>query len=170
VPPEDRVIYDPKHEKHDLVFLGHRNSNHRGEMLDAVGNRFDLKVYGDFKQPRLWGHAFCSAVQASKIVLGDNYLNHIPRYWSNRVYVVLAAGGFLLTPRVEGLEQQFTDGKHLVMHDCHDDLFYKIEDWLKRDKDRRRIAQNGHREVHRHHTYLHRTRELMAKLKELRCL
>ena len=168
VPPEDRVIFDPAHERHDLVFLGHRNGQRRCDMLDAVGKRFDLKVCGDYKQPRLWGRAFCSAVQASKIVLGDNYLNHIPRYWSNRVYVVLAAGGFLLTPRVTGLDAQFTDGKHLVMHDGGDDLFRKIEKWLKRPRDRARIAQNGHREVHRNHTYLHRTVELMTTIEGLR--
>ena len=46
-------------------------------------------------------------LQGVKVVIGDNYRNDIPGYWSTRNYIVPGAGGMLLTSYVPGLEHQF---------------------------------------------------------------
>ena len=62
---------------------------------------------------------------------------------SDRVYKILAAGGFLLTEDWHGREELFKDGKDLVIFKNMQDLKQKIDFFIKRPEDRKRVANSG---------------------------
>jgi spore maturation protein CgeB len=62
---------------------------------------------------------------------------------SDRVFKVLAAGGFLLTDEWTERKDFFTDGEDLVIFKDSSDLNEKIQFYLQNDLERERIAANG---------------------------
>ena len=62
---------------------------------------------------------------------------------SDRVFKVLAAGGFLLSTDWVGREEMFSDGEHLVIYSDKKDLQEKITHYLNNKDERDRIALNG---------------------------
>lgn len=87
-------------------------------------------------------------------------------YWSNRVYLTLGFGGFLLHPRCEGLERHYSHCREIVYYNSRDDLVGLIEHYREREKDRHEIAQAALERTRREHTYRHRVERLLAVLKE----
>jgi spore maturation protein CgeB len=67
---------------------------------------------------------------------------------SDRIYKILAAGGFLLTDDWEGRElTDLVDGKDLVIYKDIDDLQTKIIHYLQDEKSRNKISKNGKEKV-----------------------
>ena len=66
---------------------------------------------------------------------------------SDRVYKILAAGGFLLTNDWVGREKYLTNGKHCVIFDNIEDLNNKIQYYLQNPSEREEIAKNGLQKV-----------------------
>jgi len=125
----------------EVGFLGHGYGN-RTKLFRELGKRFDFEVAGEKDEMRGDKHPrWCAS---KKILIATNATNDIPGYWSIRVYQYLAAGGFCLHSYVEGLDRYFTDGKHLVVWRDKNDLFEKIEHYLKNPNARRKIANAGY--------------------------
>jgi hypothetical protein len=86
-------------------------------------------------------------------------------YWSNRVYLTLGYGGFLLHPVSAGLMESFQEMRHLTYyHDKHD-LECRLEMYMKHPEARRHVAQQGMEEIRQRHTYTHRCVELLSVVK-----
>lgn len=66
---------------------------------------------------------------------------------SNRIYKIMAAGGFLLSSPWRGLEEDFEVGVHLDVFRTPQELKEKISYYLKHEKERERIAQAGREQV-----------------------
>jgi len=66
---------------------------------------------------------------------------------SDRVFKVLAAGGFLLTDSWPDFNDYFEDGKDLVVYSDLDDLNNKIDYFLKNPKEREQISAQGYKTV-----------------------
>ena len=67
---------------------------------------------------------------------------------SDRIYKILAAGGFLLTDDWEGRELTgLVDGEHLVIYNDVLDLQEKIVYYLKNEKLRNKISKQGNNKV-----------------------
>ena len=66
---------------------------------------------------------------------------------SDRVYKIMAAGGFLLTDDWQGREKNFVDGKDLVIYNSVDDLAKKISYFLDNPGKRLEISKNGLQKV-----------------------
>jgi glycosyltransferase involved in cell wall biosynthesis len=152
-------------QRNDVVFIGHIYTEERRVLLGGVMERFRFKQYG--QQNDCWGEKYSHVCGQAKIVIGDNFLNDIPGYWSDRVYMSLASGAFYLSPRVPGLERYFEDGEHLVYYDSPDDLYGKIEYYLEQPLERERIAFSGADEVARNHSWAVRVREFECALESL---
>lgn len=63
---------------------------------------------------------------------------------SDRVYKILAAGGFLISDDWIGREAMFVDGEDLIIFKDYSDLTSKISYFLKNPEERQRIADSGH--------------------------
>lgn len=70
-----------------------------------------------------------------------------------RVFDVLAAGGFLLTNYQEELEELFVPGEELVFYHDEQELEELVEYYLTHEEERERIAKNGQKKVLEKYTY-----------------
>lgn len=102
------------------------------------------------------------------VVVGDSLCPGFTwrNYWSDRVYETVGRGGFLVMPKVPGLDQHFQDRKHLRFYDWGDwgQLGTIIDGALDDRYSSREVAADGCAHVAGHHTYLHRMRDLLDVL------
>lgn len=169
--PEDRLLPPPSGvPRHDVVFMGHLWLDDRKEMARRLNARWNFANYGNCSADnrRVWGREMVNICQNAKIMIGTNYRNDIPGYWSDRVYVMLMAGGFYLGQYVKGIERQFKDGVHAAFFDGFDDMEKKVAWWLAHDAEREACRKAGHRLVSEKHTYINRVEELLEAMKRLR--
>lgn len=102
--------------------------------------------------------------QAGIVVAPDGPVTD--KYWSNRVYLTLGFGGFLLHPRCKELEKEYKDNNHLVFYDHRADLHRKIQHYLKNPTERHAIAKAGMKHTLKHYSYLERCKRFIELVKE----
>lgn len=78
-----------------------------------------------------------------------------------RVWDIMAVGGFCLTNYQPELEEYFEIGKDLDVYHDLDELIAKIDYYLHHEDTRVRIAINGYKKVRKLHTYQHRMKEVL---------
>lgn len=155
----------------DVAFVGswrpgyHVEWRHRPQLVN-----FLRATYG--KRCRFWPVKGRPAVRMGelrdlyasvKVVVGDSCLvGDATRYWSDRIPETLGRGGFLLHPYVEGIEEHFTDGKHLRLWPLgdFDELRRLIDHYVTNEAERRAIAEEGRRHVLETATYSVRMQQL----------
>ncbi len=81
-----------------------------------------------------------------------------------RNFEVPGCGGFLLTGRVEGLEQYYDIGLEIVCYDNIADLQDKIAYYLRHENERAAIARAGYARTLREHTYMQRFAEIFRRI------
>src|SRR5262249_21777211 len=110
------------------------------------------------------GHAYfddmARAYSAAKIVFNRSVANDV----NMRVFEALACGSLLVTNDLSenGQNELFTPCVDLVTYASPDELFEKIEFYLRGVEARERIAAQGCAEVVARHTYRHRMEALLA--------
>jgi hypothetical protein len=132
----------------DVAFIGHAYGG-RGRLFRKLASRYSFEHFGRDNQCR--GEAHARVCATTRVMVCDNARNDLPGYWSNRVYLHLACGAFVLHPGVPGMEEFFTDGIHLAYYT--DDLFEKIDYYLSHENERREIARAGLELVRDRHTW-----------------
>lgn len=131
----------------------------RLHLLRKVAARHRLKVWGpqgDRRIGRLWrgvpapilpwpayNEELVRICRSADVVLGVNTIETVERYFSNRTFLTLASGGFLLTHHVPGLETMFENGRHLVWFRSDDECLDLLRHWLARPAARARVARQG---------------------------
>ena len=90
--------------------------------------------------------------QISKINLNIT-LHCIETGIPQRVFDVMAAGGFLLSNYQQELEELFVPGEDLVVYHNEQELEELVEYYLTHEEERERIARNGQKKVLREHGY-----------------
>ena len=80
----------------------------------------------------------------------------------------MGSQGFLLTNYQEELLQYFEPNVDFVYYENYEDLVAKVEYYLKHEKERREIAQNGYQRVCEEHTIVHRIREMIEVLRNVK--
>jgi spore maturation protein CgeB len=113
---------------YDISFIGDLRGERR-EYVEAVNATHIQGAYGK-------DHAI--AVAKSKINL--NFTDGGP---SDRVYKVLAAGGFLLTQPWPGIDEQFIEGVDLITFNSIETLRRESNYFLKNPKERQACAIVG---------------------------
>jgi hypothetical protein len=147
------------------AFVGSLYSERRKRMAQVVASMGGV-VLG---RPGEWkyGRDLSTFVQSVKVMVGDNAWNDVDGYWSSRNYVITGAGGFLLTPRVPGIEEQFELGRHLAVYGPEDDLGAVIERWASADEERERVRRAGFYHVRKSHTWRARALSLLERMAEV---
>lgn len=172
-----QAIYDESCEiknvekNHDLLFvgtLGPEHGNSRAELLSFLEKEYGEKFYwaGRTGPHEIRDEALTRLISESKIVIGDCVFSD--KYWSNRVYETLGRGGFLVHPKIPGIEDEFEDGKHLVMfeHGNMKELSEKINYYLNSEKEREKIRHCGLGYVKTTHTLMNRVEQVMEILQK----
>lgn len=168
---------DPKGNfaSNDVIFVGskgyHPEWQWRPQLIDwlkqTYGDKF-THVGGDGQTGTIRGALLNETYQTSKIAVGDSLCINFdyPHYWSDRVYETLGRGGFMIHPFIEGMQEHFEDGKHLVFFKFgdFDDLKSKIDYYLEHDDEREAIRKAGHEHVKANHTYKNRWQSILKTL------
>lgn len=81
-----------------------------------------------------------------------------------RVFDIMAVGGFVLTNYQKELEEYFEIGKDLEVFHSLEELEQKVEYYLKHEEARVRIAINGYKKVRNHFSYTHCGAEMIRKI------
>jgi hypothetical protein len=163
--------YEHKKRRHilpiwesDVAFVGAARENElRISLIQKLNNICKVRIYGRFWKefgmiptlrevgPRGYGKV-CSG---AKIVLGIDAVSTIEGHWTNRLWMTLGCGGFHLTNYVPGMEEVFTNREHLVWYESEEECIDLVKEFLAKPKERQRIAEQGFRFVHEHHTFHH---------------
>lgn len=173
-------IYEPeaiegkvkKEYEYDVVFVGtncHKAEfdwNHRGDLLNFLkkyyGSRFKHFGTDDGIRNLDLNDVYASA----KVVVGDSVDS--PFYWSNRVYETIGRNGFLVFPKVEGIETEFTPYKHFIPYEYSnfEQLAEIVDYYIAHKEERDKIRKAGFEYCKEHHTYTHRCQKLLDYLKD----
>ena len=145
----------------EVGFIGRPRKDHRVKLLQAVNQNFDFKAWGaqwrDYDltclKPRIYPKEFAKICYATKIMLGCDPSFELEGYFSNRTWITLGCGGFLLTNYSPGLEKIFTKGEHLEWYHDQEECLELIRYYLKHEDRRKQVAQNGYQFAHTHRTY-----------------
>lgn len=132
----------------------------REEVLGQLSRHFDVVLYSNSQLPEsLTGneHLVCKGTvdyhtgmplvfQNSKINLNMTSRT-IESGVPQRVFDILACGGFCLTNYQPEIAALFEDGKELVMYTDIDDMLMKADYYLSHEKERMQIARAGYEKV-----------------------
>lgn len=79
-----------------------------------------------------------------------------------RVLDVMGCGGFVLTNYQEEIAEHFVNETDCAMYESLEDLYAKVQFYLKHDTERQRIAQSGMEKVRRDFTFEERLRKMLV--------
>ncbi|MCK4359394.1 MAG: glycosyltransferase [Candidatus Cloacimonetes bacterium] len=177
----DQMYYKPtierldlKHEIYDVCFIGNNNkgvSPDRDVYIPKLYEKYKIKVVGKgFNVLSIYVETseIANIYRNSKIALNfTTVINPTLLQMSDRIYKILGCGTFCLTQSIQGLEQLFQDGKHLVVFNGYEDLCEKIEYYLEHEDKREEIALEGQKEVLKKHTINIRVNQYLKAIKEI---
>ncbi len=169
------IFYPRDVEKIDEVaFMGNNldlqrdGYDKRRQLIEeALEHGYDLHIYGkgwEYLQesgyanltlhPFVTEDEFALACSRTKITLGINGVNDVEMYASwRRTINSLACASFHLTHYVPGMEQLFTNRKHLVWFGSVSEAMSLIDYYLSNESERDAIARQGREEVLKNHTW-----------------
>lgn len=151
-------------KKHDILFIGSSNGGIKRqsfvlEMREKYGSRFAHVSKG------CHGIDLRNLIASSKIVVApDGPVSD--NYWSNRIFITLGFGGFLLHPQLSGLWKFYKTGTDFIEYDSRPQLHRLIEYYLERPDYRDSVSANGLKKTLEDNTYRHRCEKMMAVVKE----
>lgn len=157
----------------DVAFIGTGYDPDRAQFLLAVARKFNVRVWGlgweHWVRELNWGghpvegHEFEAVCSSSKITLGINPARAAgaSTYTSDRTWMVLLAGAFLLTPGTSGMKKMLRGGEHCAWYDDLDSCLAQIAYYLENETERKRIQAAGENFARRFHTYDQRINNLL---------
>jgi hypothetical protein len=162
-------------DRFDVCFAGskgyHPEYSYRPRLVDWLAATYGPRFhhYGGGGLGTVRGAELNQVYADAKVVVGDSLCldpNYAGRYWSDRIYETCGRGGFIIHPRLKGLEDTFVDGEHVVFyeHGDFDQLRDLIDYYLEDDEDRERIRKSGHEMVKSSQTYAHRWAEILETI------
>lgn len=158
----------------DVIFVGskgyHKEWPYRPKLIDWLKENYRVfrHIGGDGDTGTIRGLELNRFYGYSKVAIGDtlcvNY--NYPYYWSDRVYETLGRGGFLIHPYIQGMEEHFEDGVHLVFYEYGDfkQLKYLIDYYIENDEEREKIRKAGYEHVKKNHTYTNRWQSIIEEI------
>jgi hypothetical protein len=127
--------------------------NHGLKVID--GNTADERSLVYTAMPAIYGTA--------KFSLDISHFWHIPKYTSNRYWVIPANWGLGLTKRFPKHEELVPETHH-VYWDTLEELTDKMDYYRAHEDEREKMIQKGWEYAKEHHTYGHRINKLIEML------
>ncbi|HEV7811085.1 MAG TPA: glycosyltransferase, partial [Candidatus Limnocylindrales bacterium] len=171
----ERFPVDRTGPAHEILFVGNTRGVRRTAVEWLVPTELDLAIYGAGweKQPDAAPYVRGQHIPnddvhrwygSARILLNDHWPDMREQgFISNRLYDGLAAGAFIVTDDVPGLDAEFDDG--LVAVGSGGELRWAIQDALADEPRRRATAERGRQAVLARHTFGHRIESILADLR-----
>ncbi len=155
------------------------NETERIHLLKALEERFHIVVYADDSAKEIlkdltvkpwldYGSEMPKVFHLSKInlnITSRSIESGIPQ----RVWDILAVGGFCLTNYQPELDEYFEVGKDLEVYHNLEELEDKIAYYLTHEKERLTVAINGYKRIKDHHSLKARLRQALDFIMEEEC-
>jgi spore maturation protein CgeB len=81
-----------------------------------------------------------------------------------RVFDIMAAGGFVISNYQLEIEELFEIGKEIVVYDTLKDLKEKIRYYLEHEEEREQIAYNGYLKVKNTHSLDNKLKDMLNQI------
>lgn len=172
---DHRVVFtrNPKWAS-EVAFIGRPSTPYRVELLQEIHKRFALKAWGGAwrelgltcPKRNVYPREYAKICSAAAVMVGCDFSHDMDHNTSNRTWITLGCGGFLLTNYQRGLESVFRKGVHLEWYHSPQECLELIDFYLKHEGERRRIARQGYEFAHAHHTYDVVIDELIAAVEQ----
>lgn len=140
-------------------------------LSEDFGYNVDLYTGSNTKRlPKVNNRGFAKTLTEMPIIFNQSKINlnittkTIQTGISQRVFDVLACGGFLISNYQEELFDFFTPGKDLETFSSLDELHEKIEFYLNHDSARADIALNGYDTVAKFHSIENRIEQMISMI------
>jgi hypothetical protein len=173
----ERFHPDPSGPRHELLFVGNSRGARR-PILDALaGTNHDLAVYGGAWTPELLDPKFLRGpwipneelhryYAGADIVLNDHWADMAQEgFISNRVFDVLASGGFVVSDAVTGMGAHLDES--VATYDTPGGLVEVVDHYLAHPAERAERAARGRAAVLAHHTFDHRATAIIDATRAL---
>lgn len=143
----------------------------RLELLTLVAEKYGLDLYTPDETVQMPGCSNHGAVDAYRwapyvyktaSVNLNITLRSILKGIPLRAFEIMGAGGFLMTNFQEDFFSYFIPDEDFVCFESREDLLSKLSYYLRNDKERKQIAQNGFEKIASGHTYVHRAEEMLS--------
>lgn len=175
---EDSCYLGQKDERFsfDVVFVGskgyHPEWAYRPQLINWLESIYQEKferVAGDTRHGTIRGAELNNLYNSAKVIVGDTLclnFNH-PDYYSDRLFETVGRGGFLIFPKIKGIEKMFKLGEELITYEFgnFDQLKGLIDYYLEHEEERDKIRLAGMERVKNEHTYTHRLSKILETLK-----
>lgn len=157
---------EPIKDHPEIVFIGSVVYADRRRLINFLKETYGIKFkhYGVGGNKEIRGKELNDVLASAKIVVGDSQPSDY--YWSNRVYEITGRGGFLIHPKVKGLEKEFEYHKEIVPYAWGnlEQLKEIIDYYLTHDREREQIRKAGFIKTKTHYTYDLRVKELLKNI------
>jgi hypothetical protein len=165
----------------DVSFVGTVSADHRQRiaLLEAVANRYDLKLWGNRPQAlpsssplhrcfqsEVWGADMYQVLRRSRITLNSHIDLAAHEAGNMRLFEATGVGAFLLTDFKENLDTLFAPDREVAVWRGINDCLTVIGRTIGDDNGRAAIARAGHARTMVQHTYRHRTSEILRFVEE----
>ena len=168
------ISEDSSPHANEVIFVGSRgyHPEHpwRSQLIDwlrsTYGTRF-THIGGDGDTGTVRGAELNAAYARSKVAVGDTLCVNFdyPFYASDRLFEAPGRGAFQIFPHITGLDDWYTDGKHIRYFRFGDfDQIKALIDYYLDDAnawEREKIRRAGHEHTKSHHTYVQRWQTIL---------
>lgn len=171
---QECYLAEPGACRYNVIFVGseryHASWPYRGKLINWLRKTYgpQFALFGQDAGKVVRGDELNKLYASAKVVVGDTFSPgfHYPFYWSDRIYETTGRGGFIIHPRIAGLEEQFVDGEEIVLYEFDQalDLKEKIDHYIAHDEERERIRKAGHERTKNNHTYRHRWEHVLKEI------
>jgi spore maturation protein CgeB len=166
------VDYDPIFSS-DVSFIGTNKSSRRVGILSKIKDAgIQIRVWGEGWEGSgfepgtpAYLNDFNKVCSSSKIMLNINQSEYWPEYsitFSQKVFMMAAAGSFILTDFIHGLNLFFREYQYATYSDS--DLISRIRYFLNHEQERLSTASSVRSSILKSHTYIHRVRDIISCL------
>lgn len=167
---EDDPVFSVSREALSYAMAAQITREERILILKLLSNHFDVKLYSRDNCEMLnkvkhmgevtYDTEMTKVFRASDINLNIS-LKCIGTGMPLRTLDIMGAGGFLLSNYQPELAENFINGEDIVMYDSIEDMYEKVDYYLKRDDLRKKIAISGHDKISQKFRYEDRIEFMM---------
>ena len=158
----------------DVAFIGNKGYHPewpwRPQLIDWLRNTYQEQFthWGGDGKALVREKKFNDVCASTKVIVGDTLCVGFdyPNYFSERLFNITGAGGFIIHPYIKGIEEAFEIGKEIETFHFgdFDELRGKIDYYLAHPKERNDIRLAGYLRTIKEHTYQHRLETIIKTL------
>lgn len=157
-----------------VSFIGTGYDESRAEFLRGLSKHVSIKVYGtgwerwrdefNWNGGEVTGTAFAQACSSAAFSLGilPARASGATRYASDRMWMVILAGGLYLGPWAPEVDELLRNGEHCIWYRDLDDCVAQVQRLMGDGSERQRIRAAGEAFVRANHTYDARVPNLLG--------